>query len=245
MHYQSLFLSSHVSTIAGYQIMRHQIAELDDVVFLKIESDGSLQLYLFDDLMLQSKRSVSYHILFEKNAKLDFFISLINACDLELNIYLYLHANASQAEMLGLYALDQNQTLKIKTYQMHYGIQTKSSVVLHGMLKDQARADVQGLIFIDQLASKTQAVQENKNIVLSQKASVVSEPSIEVLNHDVQCSHGAAIGQFDKQHLWYLQSFGFDFQSAHQMLIQSFFSPIVQTFENKNECMEILCKKMI
>lgn len=245
MDYQSLFFSQHTHVVSFNQIMHHQVVQSNDVIFLKIEDDVHLQIYLFDDVELSEKKSIIYHILLEKNAQLSFVMGIIHARDVQLEIHLYLHGDGAQADLSGMYALDQQQKFSIKTYQKHYGVGTKSGLVLHGMLKDLAQADVQGLIFIDKLASKTDASQENKNIVVSQLARVVSVPSIEVLNHDVQCSHGTAVGQFDQQHRWYLQSRGFDLTSAHQMLIQSFFGNVVQKFENGPEFMEILCKKMM
>ncbi len=245
MNYLSLFFSQHTQVVSFNQIMHHQVAQLHDLIFLKIEDRVQLQLYLLDNFELSEKRTITYHILLEKNAQLNFVIGVMHAHDVQIEIHLYLHGDGALADVSGIYALDQQQKFSIKTYQKHYGVGTKSDLVLHGMLKGQAQADVQGLIFIDQQACKTDASQENKNIVVGQFARVVSVPSIEVLNHDVQCSHGTAIGQFDQQHRWYLQSRGFDHASAHQMLIQSFFGNVVQKFENGPEFMEILCKKMM
>ncbi len=247
MNYQSLFSLQSPQLIFSQmqQTVHHQVALCDDVMLLKIQENGSLNLELHDDQALQEKKIIKYHILLEKNAQLKFFINLMYAQDVQIEIHLYLQGDGAQADIFGVYALDQKQKCCINTYQMHYGIQTKSSLMLHGMLKDQAQANILGLIFIDQCASKTDASQENKNIVLGKQARVVSIPSIEVLNHDVQCCHGTAVGQFDKQHAWYLQSRGFDHVSLHQMLVQSFFGQVVQKFENRFELMEKLCKKMI
>ncbi|MBP6892522.1 SufD family Fe-S cluster assembly protein [Candidatus Babeliales bacterium] len=245
MNYLSLFFLPHTQIIACDQTIYHQVAQLHDSIFLKIQNHVQLKLYLLDTFELSEKKIIKYHILLKKEAQLNFFMGVVDAHDVQIEIYLYLHGDSSSADIFGVYALDQQQKFLIKTYQNHYGIGTKSNLVLHGMLKDQAQADVQGLIFIDKQACKTEASQENKNIVMGSLARVVSEPSIEVLNHDVECSHGTAIGQFNQQHRWYLQSRGFDVTSANQMLIQSFFGSVVQKFEKGSEFMEILCKKMI
>ena len=245
MNYQSLFFPQHTYMVSFNQSMYHQVAQSDSVIFLKIEDHVQLQLYLFDDFKFFKKKSIKYHILLEKNAQSNFVMGIVHSLDVEIEIHFYLQGDGAQAGLSGIYALGDQQKLNIKTYQMHYGVGTSSSVALFGMLQGQAQADVQGLIFIDKLASKTDASQENKNIVLGTQAHVVSVPSIEVLNHDVQCCHGTAIGQFNEQHRWYLQSRGFDLTSAHQMLVQSFFGHVVQKFEKGPEFMEILCKKMM
>jgi Fe-S cluster assembly protein SufD len=227
-------------------LVEHKISSVDNLVFLKVTESTQLKLWLHDlGQQVHEKKSIIYHILVEKNAKLNILIAVLDAQNLAIEMHLYLQGDGAQAELSGVYGLDGQQQLSIKTYQMHYGLNTKSSATLKGMLKGQAQANVQGLIFIDKNACKSDASQENKNIVMSKQARVVSIPSIEVLQHDVACCHGTAVGQFDDKHRWYLTSRGLNFAQVHQMLISSFFGEIVQNFENESECMEMLCKKMI
>jgi Fe-S cluster assembly scaffold protein SufB len=237
-------LQQNFTTQAG--LIEHQVASIDQTNFIKIAQDSSLKIWLHDEQQsVQEKKVVTYHIMLEKNAQLVFLLGILHAKNLELVVHLYLHGDGSKAEFLGVCALAQEQTFGIKTYQMHYGANTSSSVILKNMLKDQAQADVHGLIFIDQTACKTDASQENKNIVMGTQARVVSIPSIEVLQHDVACCHGTAVGQFDEKHRWYLQSRGLDANQVHHLLISSFFGEVVQKFENNAQFMEMLCKKML
>lgn len=247
MNYQSLFskFSSQKFTNLS-EFVEHKISSVEGILLLRVQELTQLKLLLHDvDDQIQEKKSIIYHIVLEKNAKLNFLIAVLHAQNLDIEINLYVHGDGAQADLSGLYALDGQQNFSIKTYQMHEGSNTKSSVVLKGMLKDQAQANVQGLIFIDTHATKSDASQENKNIVMSKQARVVSIPSIEVLQHDVACCHGTAVGQFDEKHRWYLTSRGLNFDQAHQLLISSFFGEVVQNFENEVACMEMLCKKMM
>ena len=84
----------------------------------------------------------------------------------------------------------------------------------------------------------------NKNIVLSSGAKVISIPSIEVLEYDVQCSHGAAIGKFDDNDVWYLQSKGFVLDKAVELLICSFFGELLENVERKDQIVDSICQKM-
>lgn len=233
----------------NYQIVSgfidHHVIAVDAMIFLKIKAETQATVWLHDDQKVQEKKSITYNIVLEKNAQITFLMSVMHADNLEIEIHLCVQGDGAQAEFVGLYALDQDQLFSIKTYQIHEGVNTKSSVILKGMLKGHARADVQGLIFIDKNACKADASQENKNIVIGHNARVVSIPSIEVLQHDVTCCHGTAVGQLDDKYRWYLQSRGLNFDQVHQLLIHSFFGEVVQKFENKTQFMEILCKKMI
>jgi Fe-S cluster assembly scaffold protein SufB len=213
---------------------------------IEVEKGFKVKLLLLDaDFKALQNTTIEYHVFVQEQAEFTLLIGLADVCSLDLTIRLYLQSDCSKAEVFGVYGLSGDDQVKIKTYQMHEGKNTKSSVLLKGMLKDRANVDIQGLIYIAKGASKADASQENKNIVCSPLARVISVPSIEVLHHDVQCCHGAAIGQFDEKHLWYLQSKGLNFYQVHQMLMASFFGQVVQKFDNPEQFMEKLCKKMI
>lgn len=240
MNYQS---SQNHQILSG--LIAHQANFVDPIILLKVAQKTSLKIWLHDSQAVQEKKSIIYHIVLEKHAKLTFLLGIVYAKNIDIEIHLHLQGDGAQAELAGVYGLNGEQQFSIKTYQIHEGVNTKSSVVLKGMLKGQARANVQGLIFIGQKACKSDASQENKNIVMGTHARVVSIPSIEVLQHDVQCCHGAAVGQFDDKHRWYLQSRGLDFDQVYKLLIRSFFGNVVQKFENEVHVMEMLCKKMV
>ena len=74
---------------------------------------------------------------------------------------------------------------------------------------------------------------------------MISVPTIEVLQYDVQCCHGSAIGKFDVDDMWYLQSKGIMPQQAQKMLVRSFFQDVLVGSGNSDEMMDVLCQKMI
>ena len=223
--------------------LTHTISNVSQKIFLMFEQGAKGTVYLQDDSSVQ-KAMIEYHITLEKYAQFDFLATMINSSHLSVMIYVYLKGDGAQASIKGIYALSGDQNVSIKTFQYHTGPRTKSDVLMKGMLKDRGQALYEGLIFIGEHGKKTEASLENKNILLSKQAKVISIPSIEVLQHDVQCSHGSAIGKFDEDQLWYLQSRGFTKQKAYELLVESFFKEIMQGFEDK-KVMEKLCQKMI
>ncbi|MCX5924188.1 MAG: SufD family Fe-S cluster assembly protein [Candidatus Dependentiae bacterium] len=223
---------------------RHAISGASQKIDVVLEQGSQCTFHVQDEYFSEEQSTIEYHFVLEKNAQLDFLISLIESCKLSVVIYVYLQGDGAQASIKGIYALDGDQNISIKTFQYHTGPRTKSELALKGMLKGRAQALYEGLIFIGEQAKKTEASQENKNILLSKQAKVISIPSIEVLQHDVQCSHGSAIGKFDDEQLWYLQSRGLSKPKAYELLIESFFKEIVVNFEDE-KVMEKLCQKMI
>ena len=137
------------------------------------------------------------------------------------------------------YALAEHQIFSLKTQQSHQARWSQSDIVVKGMLNDQATMKYHGLIHIQEQASGTNAQQSHTNIGLSNQVTVVSVPSIEVLQNNVACYHASAMGTFDQKHLLYLRSRGFDQDRAYQMLTYAFFEGLLE------DRIEEICAKIV
>src|SRR5205823_9464505 len=112
--------------------------------------------------------------------------------------------------------------------QDHHGDATRSDLVIHDALRDRASANFTGLIRINKSARQTESSQEQKNILLSDRAKADSDPKLEILNNDViRCTHGAAVGPVDQEMIFYLQSRGLDWQEAEQLVVEGFFQSVL------------------
>ncbi len=90
------------------------------------------------------------------------------------------------------------------------------------IVDDEARAVFNGRIFVRRGAHGTDARQQSRNLLLSEKARVDTKPQLEIDTDDVKCAHGAAIGQLDPEELFYLQSRGLNDQAARNLLTYGF-----------------------
>lgn len=106
--------------------------------------------------------------------------------------------------------------------QHHKKPQTKSHLKLKMLLSKRGRSIFEGLVLVDQEAQKSQAVQDNKNLLLSSNARVDATPRLEILPNDVSCKHGSATGELDEKQLYYLTSRGFSVEQARHLLVHSF-----------------------
>ena len=91
-----------------------------------------------------------------------------------------------------------------------------------GILDEKSRAVFCGRILVQQDAQETDAVQSNKNLLLSRGAKVNTLPQLEIYADDVKCTHGATIGELDEQALYYLQTRGIDPVRGKAMLTYAF-----------------------
>jgi len=231
--------------------IQHSIVDKQQHYKFYLEHDSNVTLYI-NDLSLQqdvfvdtNENLLSYNIILEERAHCTIFIAMVSNENITIDIHCDILGSDATFNIIGVYALADQQTIKITTKQIHNGARTKSSVLLHGILKDHATMSYNGLIFIGESAKQTHAEQQHKNIIVSKQAQVTSIPSIEVLQHDVRCFHGSAVGKFNDEQLWYLQSRGLHVKEAYRLLVHSFFSKCVENFIEPELLLEKLCRKII
>src|SRR5690606_9524913 len=90
-----------------------------------------------------------------------------------------------------------------------------------------------GKIFVREDAQKTNAFQQNNNILIGDKATVNSKPQLEIFADDVKCSHGCTMGQFDEEALFYLRARGIGEERARVLLVQAFAYDVTNRYDNE------------
>jgi Fe-S cluster assembly protein SufD len=129
----------------------------------------------------------------------------------------------------GLFLTDGNQHFDVHTLIDHAKPHCNSHEHYKGILNDVSRGVFNGKVIVRPDAQKTNAFQENNNIILSQEALINTKPQLEIFADDVKCSHGATIGQLDKDAMFYLKSRGIGEESARAILIHAFASDVIKS----------------
>ena len=112
------------------------------------------------------------------------------------------------SRVTGAYFSDGTQHLDYDTFQEHIAPSTTSDFAFKGALRDESTCVWRGMIRVERDAQKTNAYQENRNLLLSERAHADAIPGLEILANDVRCTHAATIGQVDREELFYLMSRG-------------------------------------
>jgi Fe-S cluster assembly protein SufD len=139
-----------------------------------------------------------------------------------------LAGEGADAELLGLYCAHADQNIDFHTRQMHMVPQTRSDLLYKGVLLGRSRVLYRGLIRAEPGAMKTDAYQANRNLVLSDTAKAEPMPMLEILANDLRCTHGATVGQVDRDMLFYLQSRGLPEAQAKLLVVNGFFEEMLQ-----------------
>lgn len=135
----------------------------------------------------------------------------------------YLQGKNAYCNVKGFYGLGQEgQWLGHHLLMDHAAPYSKSKIDLHGVVMKPARAVFNGKVFVRPEAQKIEAKQFNHNILLSPLAEINTKPDLEIYADDVQCQHGATVGQLDEEALFYLSARGIDHHAATTILLQAF-----------------------
>ena len=133
-----------------------------------------------------------------------------------------LNGEGCECALDGLYAVKGRQHVDHHTAIDHAMPHCNSHQLYKGVLDGSATGVFNGKIFVRRDAQKTDAIQNNKNLLLSDEADINTKPQLEIDANDVRCTHGATIGQLDKAALFYMQSRGVGAERARNLLTYAF-----------------------
>lgn len=133
-----------------------------------------------------------------------------------------LEAAGASVRMDGVYLADGRRHVDNHTRIDHLAAHTASDELYRGIIRDRGHAVFNGKVVVAEAAIKTDATQTNNNLLLTRNGEIDTKPELEIYADDVQCSHGATIGQLDEQALFYLRSRGVDLDTAREMLTGAF-----------------------
>ncbi|PJD92788.1 MAG: Fe-S cluster assembly protein SufD [Legionella sp.] len=128
----------------------------------------------------------------------------------------------ANCQLNGMYALNDQQHMDHHTWVYHDVADCTSAQDYKGILTGKSRGVFNGQVHVAQDAQRTIARQQNKNLLLSQHAEIDTKPQLDIAADDVQCTHGATVGQLDEDALFYFATRGIDETEATRYLIQAF-----------------------
>ena len=140
------------------------------------------------------------------------------SCDVKLDIRLA--GEGAEANIYGAYVCGGAEKVKIAVDMHHDLPHCNSRQLFKGIAGGESR--------VDQDAQKTEAYQENHNILLTDGAKVDTKPQLEIYADDVKCSHGATIGRLSEEEQFYMRSRGITLEDAKVLQMISFIAPVLE-----------------
>lgn len=196
--------------------------------------EGAKFRYVFVNLWNNTARVVpTVHAKVEKDA---YFQMLFAGLGTRLTKAFFesdLVGEGSKSEVLGLVLAQGRQHYDLDAQQNHRVGKTISDVLCHVALTDRARSVFAGNILCEPGAQQIDGYQQNRNLLLSDKARADSMPRLEIEANDVRCTHGASFATYDADQRFYLQTRGLTAFEAEHLLVTGFFAEVVERLNHE------------
>lgn len=144
------------------------------------------------------------------------------------NLHFSLKGKNGLANLNGITLIEKNQFVDHHTFVDHSVSNCVSKELYKGIFDDNGKGVFNGKVLVRADAQKTNAFQQNNNMLLTNEASIDTQPQLEIFADDVKCSHGCTIGQLDEEALFYLRSRGIRKKEAIALLLFAFKNDIIE-----------------
>jgi Fe-S cluster assembly protein SufD len=218
-------VEEYVSSEPGLPAYTNAVAELF------VEQAARLEYVSIQNLSLETWHFGTHHARVERDAQLDWVAGGFGSKKGKIRIQNDLNGPGASSRVTGAYFADGSQHLDYDTFQEHIAPSTESDFAFKGALREQAHTVWRGMIRVEEEAQKTNAYQENRNLLLSPDAHADSIPGLEIMANDVRCTHGATLGRVNRDELFYLMTRGLSRAEAERMIVRGFFQNILDRIE--------------
>jgi Fe-S cluster assembly protein SufD len=200
-------------------------------VELFVEQGAKLEYVSVQNYSQQTWHFATHHATVARDAELDWVAGGFGSKRGKIRIQNDLNGPGATSRVTGAYFADGDQHLDYDTFQEHAAPNTESDFAFKGALRDSASAVWRGMIRVEKDAQKTNAYQENRNLLLSPTAHADSIPGLEIMANDVRCTHGATLGRVDRDMLFYLMARGLSRAEAERLIVRGFFQDVLDRVE--------------
>ena len=145
----------------------------------------------------------------------------------DINLAIDLVGEGAELELKALYLTRASEKVNFNILVHHRAPSCRSTQLVKGIAGGESVVGFNGTIVVAPDAQKTEAFQENHNILLTEQARVETRPQLEIYADDVKCSHGATVGRLNEDELFYMRSRGIPRSEAEALQMLSFLSPVI------------------
>ncbi len=239
--------NSHVVIVHCDDSYDHAPAMANNVTEIYVMEGAQVEYYKMQNLNNQTGLLNHTYVTMQQGASFRSVALTLNGGHIRNHTEIRMLGEHCDVEAHGLYLNDQEQQVDNYIFVDHAYPNCNSRELFKGILDDSARGTFNGHVLVEDGAAKTEAYQSNKNILLTDKAHVTTQPFLEIYNDDVKCSHGSTVGQLDEQALFYIRSRGISERTAMTMLSYAFCDEVLQQIRLepvRNSMMDMVKKRL-
>jgi Fe-S cluster assembly protein SufD len=239
--------NSHVQIIerhqslSGESVLSNSVTEIfaekrANVDYYKIQNDHSEASIVDNTFVAQERDTICSVHTFSFGGKI-----------VRNNLNFFQNGEHVDSILKGITILENKQHVDHHTLVHHIAPNCESHQDYKGIYDDRSTGVFNGKVIVEKEAQKTNAYQQNNNVLVSDKATVNAKPQLEIFADDVRCSHGCTIGQLDEQALFYMQQRGIPKKEAKALLMYAFSNTVLESVripEVKNRINKLIAQKL-
>jgi len=215
------YVENYQSTVAEAQGLANIVAEVFTGDNAKVEY-GAVDVLAKGFTTYVNRRGVA-----GRDSRIEWALGLMNDSDTVSENITHLVGNGSSSDLKTVVVGRGDQKQNFTSEIVHWGMDTQGFILKHGVMKDAASSIFNGIGRIAKGATRSDAVQESRVLMLSEKARGDANPILLIDEDDVTAGHAASVGRVDPLQLFYLMSRGISKQEAERLVIHGFLAPVV------------------
>ena len=223
--------NSQVQIIERHQSLKEHPVVTNSVTEIYVHEEAFVDYYKLQNDLTTASLIDNTFIQQEKNSHASVHTFSLGGKLIRNNLR-YLHKGKHILSTLkGLTILQGKQHVDHSTMVHHSQPNCESHQDYKGIFSERSEGVFNGQILVDKIAQKTNAFQQNNNVLLDDKATVNSKPQLEIFADDVKCSHGCTIGQMDEEALFYLRTRGIPKKEARALMTYAFANNVLESVQ--------------
>ena len=217
--------------------INHNDSFINTLTEVHVGENASLDVYKLQNINDETALINNSFFNMDSNSHLNVNVLTFNGGLIRNELHVNLNGEGAEADLKGLYLMDNQQHVDNQVYVNHNAPHCNSNELFKGILDEKAEGVFNGYIYVARDSQKTNAFQRNNNILMTSTAKINTMPFLEIYADDVQCSHGATVGQIDKEAMFYLMQRGIPFNDARMLLLFAFAAEVtdnirIETLKN-------------
>ena len=219
---------AHLRLLHCDDSVNHHAGFINKVNEVFLDENAELELYKLQNLNDETVLLNQTALYQKAYSRLKVAAFSLNGGLIRNEIHDFMEGAGAWSDIRGLYLMDQKQHIDNQVNVYHNVPDCNSNQLFKGILDNDASGVFNGYIYVKRNAQRSNAFQKNANILLTKTARIDTMPHLEIYADDVQCSHGASVGQLDNEALFYLMQRGIPFADARMLLMYAFADEVIK-----------------
>ena len=223
--------NSQVQIIERHQSLKEHAVVTNSVTEIYVHEEAFVDYYKLQNDLTTASLIDNTFIQQEKNSHASVHTFSLGGKLIRNNLRYFHKGKHILSTLKGLTILQGKQHVDHSTMVHHSQPNCESHQDYKGIFSERSEGVFNGQILVDKIAQKTNAFQQNNNVLLDDKATVNSKPQLEIFADDVKCSHGCTIGQMDEEALFYLRTRGIPKKEARALMTYAFANNVLESVQ--------------